>query len=418
MKNFINHMAPKIPFHSRPGHKPPLPPRPNAAQPVGYQNQPPEPVLGGYYANWTVYSKPPFPPSASAYYHLNTILYAFAKITPSGEVSLSDPWGDIEKPFEPSLGTPEFDPGFKGNLGEIAILKYRNTKLRCQLSVGGAGAEITSSFQRIIKSEQAMRKFAHDCRELCRKYGFDGIDVDYEHPENAGEGRGLLELLRHTRAALDRLGHETGRQERYLLTVATSMGEWSATHLPLREMNQVLDRIYLMTYDASGSWDKTLNHHAPLHSHNGQGLSAASTIQFYHSRGVPLHKLILGVPMYSRSFITSTGQCGHHYERVCGPQEDATSEGTHMYNALPRPNATEYHDRSLGVAYSFDGKEWCSYDSPTSMTWKTEFVRQRGLGGVFFWELAGGHVAAKPPHPRDLVAVAWQGLNGAVAGSY
>lgn len=52
------------------------------------------------------------------------------------------------------------------------------------------------------------------------------------------------------------------------------------------------------------------------------------------------------------------------------------------------------------------------------MTWKTEFVRQRGLGGVFFWELAGGHVAAKPPHPRDLVAVAWQGLNGAVAGSY
>ncbi|WAR53315.1 hypothetical protein PtB15_2B746 [Puccinia triticina] len=112
MKNFINHIAPKIPFHTRPGHKPPLPPRPTHAQSTGPQN-PPEPVLGGYYANWTVYSKPPFPPSHAAYYHLNTILYAFAKISPSGEVSLSDPWGDIEKPFEPSLGSPEFDPGFK-----------------------------------------------------------------------------------------------------------------------------------------------------------------------------------------------------------------------------------------------------------------------------------------------------------------
>lgn len=105
-------------------------------------------------------------------------------------------------------------------------------------------------------------------------------------------------------------------------------------------------RIYLMTYDASGSWDKALNHHAPLHSHNGQGLSAASTIQFYHSRGVPLHKLILGVPMYSRSFITSTGQCGHHYERVCGPQEDATSEGTHMYNVRYSLSLATTHQES------------------------------------------------------------------------
>lgn len=412
MKHLFNHVAPKIPFHTRPSKKPPLPPRPSGPQIK------PDLVLAGYYANWTVYSKPPFPPSASAYYHLNTILYAFAKITPNGDVSLSDPWGDIEKPFEPSLGTPEFDPGFKGNLGEIAIMKHRNPKLRCQLSVGGAGGEITSNFQQIIKSEQAMLKFAHDCKELCRMYGFDGIDVDYEHPENASEGRGLLELLRHVRAILDQLSCETGRQERYLLTVATSMGEWSATHLPLREMNNVLDRIYLMTYDASGSWDKTLNHHAPLYSPDGTGLSAKSTVDFYHSHGVPLHKLILGVPLYSRSFITKTGICGHQYDRVCGPQEDATGEGTHMYNVLPRPNAIEYCDSNLGVAYSFDGREWCSYDSPKSITCKTNFVRQRGLGGVFFWELAGGHVAAKPPHPRDLVAATWAAFHAGVEGSY
>ena len=79
-------------------------------------------------------------------------------------------------------------------------------------------------------------------RSTCLIFNLMMVSLDYEHPENASEGRGLLELLRHTRAALDQLGHETGRQERYLLTVATSMGEWSATHLPLREMNQVLDR--------------------------------------------------------------------------------------------------------------------------------------------------------------------------------
>lgn len=149
--------------------------------------------------------------------------YAFAKITSNGHVSLSDPWGDIEKPFEPSLGTPEFDPGFKvsdfllttlqsvtydinlinrpikvrrvwhiypwiflngspkGNLGEIAVMKHRNRKLRCQLSVGGAGDEITRDFQKIVKSEQAMRRFAGDCAELCEKYGFDGIDVGRYH---------------------------------------------------------------------------------------------------------------------------------------------------------------------------------------------------------------------------------------------
>ncbi|KAG0144814.1 hypothetical protein CROQUDRAFT_659500 [Cronartium quercuum f. sp. fusiforme G11] len=411
--NSLHGPPPPVPTHSRPGSKPPLPPRTQVERPSPHY-QAPQPVLAGYYASWTVYSKPPFPPSHAAYYHLNTILYAFAKITSKGEVTLGDQWGDIEKPFEPSLGIPEFDPGFKGNLGEIAIMKHRNPKLRSQLSIGGASDETTRMFQVIIKCHDAMRRFASDCAGLCRKYGFDGIDVDYEHPETAAEGRGLLELLKHLRASLDNLGQQTQRPERFLLTVATN---WSATHLPLAEMNQVLDRIYLMTYDASGSWDKTLNHHAPLHGPS-HAESVNKTVQLYHSRGIPLHKLILGAPLYSRSFITRHGVCGQNYERVCGPSEDASGEGTHMYNALPRTGATEYHDPQLGVSYSFDGKEWCSYDTPTSIQWKTAFVKERGLGGVFFWDLAGGHVAQKPPHPRDLVAVTWEGLFGGVLGSY
>lgn len=86
-----------------------------------------------------------------------------------------------------------------------------------------------------------------------------------------------------------------------------------------------------MTYDASGSWDKTLNHHAPLYGPPG-ALSAAATVEFYHSRGVPLHKLILGAPLYSRSFVTRHAVCGNQYERVSGPGEGASGEGTHMYN--------------------------------------------------------------------------------------
>ncbi|CAH7690682.1 glycoside hydrolase superfamily [Phakopsora pachyrhizi] len=413
MKKLLNRLnPPPVPLHTKPGYQH------HSNHNFHHSHQKFEPVLAGYYANWTVYSKPPFPPSNAAYYHLNRILYAFAKITSTGDVSLSDPWGDIEKPFEPSIGTPEFDPGFKGNLGEIAIMKHRNKKLRCQLSIGGAGAEITQNFRTIVRSENAMRKFAWDCQDLCQRYGFDGIDVDYEHPENEAEGRGLLELLRHIRGALDHLSHTTQRPERYLLTVATGMGEWSSQHLPLREMDHVLDCIYLMTYDASGSWDKTLNHHAPLFGHGYQGLSADSTINFYHSRGVPLHKLILGVPLYSRSFMTRTGICGHQYDRVSGTNEEASGEGTHMYNVLPRPGSTEYHDQNLGTAWCFDGKEWCSYDTPTTMGIKADYVKRRGLGGVFYWDLAGGHVAQKPPHPRDLVATAWQSLFGGVSGSF
>ncbi|KAH9825117.1 hypothetical protein DFH28DRAFT_16355 [Melampsora americana] len=67
----FNRTPPAIPTHSRPGFKPPLPPRP---QPQVDGTSGPEPVLAGYYANWTVYAKPPFPPSSAAYYHLNTIL--------------------------------------------------------------------------------------------------------------------------------------------------------------------------------------------------------------------------------------------------------------------------------------------------------------------------------------------------------
>ncbi|MGH7569807.1 MAG: glycosyl hydrolase family 18 protein [Gemmatimonadales bacterium] len=39
--------------------------------------------------------------------------------------------------------------------------------------------------------------------------------------------------------------------------------------------------------------------------------------------------------------------------------------------------------------YNSETLTWISYDDPRSVRLKAEYVRERGLGGVMFWELGG-----------------------------
>jgi chitinase len=42
-----------------------------------------------------------------------------------------------------------------------------------------------------------------------------------------------------------------------------------------------------------------------------------------------------------------------------------------------------------GTAYAYCGSTWWSYDTPSTITGKTNYVKSQGLGGAFFWELSG-----------------------------
>ena len=191
----------------------------------------------------------------------------------------------------------------------------------------------------------------------------------------------------------------------FILTSALPAGIWALGNISLSIAHNILDFINLMTYDFSGPWVDTCGHHAqlyspPVHHSSAAYLSCDSAVTYLRNVGVPLSKIILGIPVYGRSFLgvdtTTNKYTGHGGE-----------EGTFEYRDLPRPGAKEYVDKELGAAFCIGGDGgFVSYDNPTTVAMKATYATQNGLGGLFFWT-----AMADASGSRSLIETAFRTLH-------
>jgi len=341
-------------------------------------------VNGVYYPAWRVYKGES--PSSLPLGFISHVFYSFAWVREDGTVYLSDEWADTQIEVD----------GTKGCLNSFRQLKEQYTQLKVILSVGGGGKG-SDSFAAVAENPQRRETFARTAHQLVIDYGLDGIDIDWEHPSDRQQGRNYVLLLQNLRRYLP--------SSAYTLTTALPAGEWALQHIPLGEASRYLNFINLMAYDYAGSWTPASGHHAQLYTPNNPHSDAArisgqTAVSYLRSKGVPAEKIVFGVPTYGRSFL-GTNNVGQAYIGHGG------EEGTFEYKDLPRPGSTEYVDEGCGAAYctGHDGG-FVSYDNPDTVRQKVGFVKQHGLGGIFFWTGTGD---AKGP--RSLVETSFNSLH-------
>lgn len=131
-------------------------------------------------------------------------------------------------------------------------------------------------------------------------------------------------------------------------------------------------------------------------------------------------KLVLGTPLYGRSFLNTEGP-GTSYSGL-GP--GTWENGVYDYRVLPLPGSTVHVDRKAIASWSYDltKKEMISFDSEEIAKLKGEYINKEGLGGSMFWELSGDKGSAregmengpgKDPQPgNSLVAIVKNAMGG------
>jgi chitinase len=356
---------------------------------------------------------------------LTHVLYAFANLRSTGEVFLSDTWADTDKhypgdcmststtPDLPSLSdstTAWNDVGHNvyGCAKQLFLLKKSHRQLKTLLSIGGWTYSPTFPAAASTPSSRAL--FASSAVRLLADLGFDGIDIDWEFPANPTEATNFLLLLQAVRSALDAYAAQHAPGYHFLLTIAASAGPTNYNLLPLASIASTLDFINLMAYDYSGPWSSVAGHQANLHpnpnSPSTTPFSTSSAIEAYLSAGVPAHKLILGMPIYGRSFANTDGP-GTPYS---GPGQGSWEQGVWDYKALPRPGATILYDDVAGASYSYDpsSREMVSFDTAEMVRRKVEWLRGKGLGGGMFWEAS----ADRRDAGGSLIGTSYAGLGG------
>ncbi|SPQ24013.1 40830987-2b5f-4589-8087-17ce7264b463 [Thermothielavioides terrestris] len=392
-------------FYSLPTHGKPVPSTDVgvAKRQSGYRNM-------VYFTNWSIYGRnyQPYQLPASQLTH---VLYAFANLQSTGQVVLSDTWADIDKHYANDSWN---DPGNNvyGCVKQLFLLKKANRQLKTLLSIGGW--TYSTNFPAAASTADTRALFASSAVRLVADLGFDGIDIDWEYPADATQAQNFVQLLQAVRSALDDYAAQYAPGYHFLLTIASPAGPANYGHLPLGDIANVVDFFNLMAYDYAGSWSNTSAHQANLYPNpsapDTTPFSTSAAINDYIAAGVPPAKIILGMPIYGRSFDGTAG-LGQPYTSV---GQGSWEAGVWDYKALPRTSGAQViYDSVAGATYSYDAsaQELISYDTADMVQRKVSYLRQQGLGGSMFWE-----ASADRTDSQSLIGTSWSALGSAGDG--
>ncbi|GAB3988129.1 glycoside hydrolase family 18 protein [Spirosoma daeguense] len=285
------------------------------------------------------------------------------------------------------------------NLVALTSLRSINKDLKILISVGGWGG--CKYFSDAALTDASRWKFANSAMSFVKKYRLDGVDIDWEYPAQIGAGNiyrpedkeNFTLFLKAIREGLDDLGKQDNRMgaNHYLLTAATGGDTAFVNHTNLGEAQKYLDYVNIMTYDLYHGNDKVTGHHSPLdQSKKGDQSrnSSVSAVEGHIRAGVPVEKIVLGLPFYGRGWTNVRAVDNGLYQ----PQ----SEGKHLFISydelvdkyINKNGFTRYWDADAKAPYLWNptSKTFISYADAESFEPKLAYVKKKGLAGVMFWE--------------------------------
>lgn len=388
-------------------------------------------ISGVYYSNWSPYKPRSHFPHDINLDQISHVFYAFFIIdSKTGRIKSSDTWSDFEMTIKYNDNNSNSKVKSHGCVGELFQLKLdyfrrSNEGFKTIMSVGGWSNRDT--FPKLARNEKKMDLFIESCVDTMFKYGFDGIDLDWEFPNDDGvEPKKYLEMVRRLRSRLNGLESSIWGQpcNRFHLSVAAPAFEEKLKILLIDKMNPYLNFWNMMTYDYYGEWSEHTGLHCNLYgnmrqdknglqvqykhdskSNDGTSLNADSAIMYMRKRySIPPSRLVLGMAMYGRGFtqvsvpkLASSSIpvddasifLGKNFKGVGGESEG--EPGIWLYNQLPIRNSKEMFDPDHVAAYCVDmkSKTLVGYDNVESTIVKSEYIKSNGLAGTFWWESCG-----------------------------
>ncbi|GBP04526.1 Chitinase A [Eumeta japonica] len=383
-------------------------------------------VLAAYFVEWGVYPRN-YPVDKIPIPNLTHLLYGFIPICGGDgindslkeiensfpalqrscagredfKVSIHDPWAALQKPQK---GLTSWDEPYKGNFGQLMMLKQARPDLKILPSIGGWTLADPFYF---FDDKMKRARFVDSVKDFLQTWKFfDGVDIDWEFPGGKGanpnlgsgkDGETYVSLMRELRQMLNELSVETGRK--YELTSAISAGWDKIQMVDYKAAQQYMDHIFLMSYDFKGAWSNTtLGHQTPLYAPKWAPDETYTTdfgVDFLLAQGVQPSKIVVGVAMYGRgwtgvqNYTDNIPFTGNATGPVKGTWQDGVVDYREIANEIAQGKWEYHYDDVAKAPYVFRPAtgDLITYDDARSTIEKGKYVRNNKLGGLFAWEI-------------------------------
>ena len=200
--------------------------------------------------------------------------------------------------------------------------------VKVSISVGGWGWD--AQFEELAADPASRSTFVQNLKAFVDEYGLDGVDMDWEYPDQGQSSQNFLALIKELRSAMP---------EKLLTTAVVSYGDDNGLGVP-NESFELFDFVNIMTYDGPD--------HGTMEQFE-RGLS------YWSERGLPKEKIVMGAPFY--------GDPDMPYFKIV--QQDPTAAQTDSFDFY-------------GTMYHYNG-------IPTIQA-KTRIAMEKA-GGLMFWAL-------------------------------
>jgi len=317
------------------------------------------PRIVGYYPAWV---RSVYPAERIELEHLTHVCHAFVRPEPDGGLSMDS-----------SFKYPQLVERVHGAGAKILV------------SLGGWGG--SDGFPQMAATAVYRSRFIENITDFCLNQGYDGVDIDWEHPASDSEKNSLNVLVRELRAAFDR------RDSTLLITMAVPAGSWSGKWFDYTALESDVDWFGCMTYDFHGNWSDHAGHNSPLYSpQNDPCGSVHDGIRYLsRSRGISKAKILAGLPFYGREFNAA---------RLYGPSTG--SENEYHYSDIVNKIGKGWRRHWDGVSFvpylQNDAEtKLISYDDTLSIRLKCEYAKNENLAGVMIWALGQDAIGTTQP---------------------
>jgi len=331
--------------------------------------------------------------------------YGFADLSnTTWEIVPVDPWYD--------LAPDDCEPGYCNydSYRRFTALADSHPNFHPIISVGGWNSG-SARYSEMAADPVKKQKFFASVIPFIKKYGFHGMDFDWEYPGSREGSHPDIDKENYS-VLMEELA-EILHEHNLIFSAALSPGKPTIDiGYDIPRVSAALDIMNVMGYDYHGWFPNHsfTGHNSPLYrrqeedheGHPGYYFNVFDTIQHYIDLGAPTNKIVLGMPLYGRGFTLEDKDNNGLY---C-PAKDGIPKGPYTrqigiwgFQEIQQafhgdikanlPDAvgqwTSVVDDCYKAPYAFNGPYWIGYDDVESISHKVQYANFLNLAGAMVW---------------------------------